>query len=67
MPVFLDTNIFLYAAGGPHPEREACIALLRRVSDGSMDAIVHAEVVQEVMFVLVRRGRLRDGLRLARG
>ena len=31
-----------------------------------MDAIVHAEVVQEVMFVLVRRGRLRDGLRLAR-
>ena len=66
MPVFLDTNIFLYAAGGPRPEREACIALLRRVSDGSMDTIFNAEVVQEVMFVLVRRGRLRDGLRLAR-
>ena len=66
MPVFLDTNIFLYAAGGPHPEREACIELLQRVSDGSLDATVNAEVVQEVMFVLVRRGRLRDGLRLAR-
>ena len=35
MPVFLDTNIFLYVAGGARPEREACIALLRRVSDGS--------------------------------
>ena len=65
MPVFLDTNIFLYAAGGPHPEREVCIELLQRVSDGSLDATVSAEVVQEVMFVLGRRG-LRDGLRLAR-
>jgi len=66
MPVFLDTNIFLYAVGGPHPEREACIELLQRISDGSLDATVSAEIVQEVMFVLGRRGRLRDGLRLAR-
>jgi uncharacterized protein len=60
------TPISSSTAGGPHPEREACIELLQRVSDGSLDATVDAEVVQEVLFVLVRRGRLRDGLRLAR-
>ncbi len=66
MQVFLDTNIFLYAAGGPHPEREACAGLLQRIGEGALEATVNTEVVQELLFVLARRGRRREGLKLAR-
>jgi len=66
MLVFLDTNIFLYAAGSSHPLREPCANVLRRVADGSLDATVNSEVVQEILYVLTRRGRRDDGLKLAR-
>ncbi len=65
MQAFLDTNIFLYAAGTPHPQREACARVLRRVADGSLDATINSEVVQEILYVLVRRGRRDDALKLA--
>ncbi|MGH9402339.1 MAG: type II toxin-antitoxin system VapC family toxin [Terriglobia bacterium] len=67
MPVFLDTNIFLYAAGGPHPQKSACVKILQRVADGSFDATSNTEVVQEILFVLTRRGRASDAVKLARG
>ena len=66
MRIFLDTNIFLYAAGRAHPERDACARLLRRVADGSLEATVNTEVVQEILYVLTRRGRRKEGLTLAR-
>jgi hypothetical protein len=65
MQVFLDTNIFLYAAGPSHPLREACAKVLRRVADGSLDATINSEVVQETLYVLTRRGRREDALKLA--
>jgi len=66
MRAFLDTNVFLYAAGGSHPEREACVRVLRKVADGSLDATVNTEVVQEILYVLVRRGRRKEAVTLAR-
>ena len=66
MPVFLDTNVFLYAAGRAHPQREACADLLRRVASGKLDATTNSEVVQEILYVLVRRGRRDDAITLAR-
>jgi len=65
MLVFLDTNIFLYAAGSSHPLREPCANVLRRVADGSLDATINSEVVQEILYVLTRRGRRDDALKLA--
>ena len=65
MQVFLDTNIFLYAAGASHPLREPCARVLRRVADGSLDATINSEVVQEILYVLTRRGRRNDALKLA--
>jgi predicted nucleic acid-binding protein len=62
----LPESRFLYAAGGPHPEREACVGVLQRISEGLLDATVNTEVVQELLFVLARRGRRQDGLKLAR-
>jgi len=66
MRVFFDTNILLYAAGRAHPERDACARLLRRVADGTLEATINTEVVQEILYVLTRRGRRKEALTLAR-
>ena len=66
MSTFLDTNVFLYAAGGDHPYRQPCQRILRRVADGELDATTSSEVVQEVLYVLVRRGLRSQALSLAR-
>ena len=66
MRVFLDTNIFLYAAGQAHTHRDACVDVLRRVAAGTLEATANSEVIQEILYVLVRRGRSDDGVALAR-
>jgi len=65
MRTFLDTNVFLYAAGAPHPQREACAAILQRVAAGTLDATVNSEVLQEILHVLSRRGRRKAATTLA--
>lgn len=64
--VFLDANVFLYAAGGEHRLREPCRRILRKVEDGSLPANTGSEVVQELLFVLSRRGLGERGISLAR-
>lgn len=66
MPAFLDTNVFLYAAGRAHPQKLPCQAVLRRIGEGRLRATTSTEVVQEIAYVLTRRGRRGDGVRLAR-
>ena len=66
MRVFLDTNVFLYAAGGDHPLREPCRSIVERAARGRLPATTSSEVVQELIFVLARRGMLRQGVALAR-
>ena len=64
--VFLDANVFLYAAGGSDPYREPCRRVLRTVDDGSLPSNTSVEVVQELLYVLWRRGLAEKGIRLAR-
>jgi uncharacterized protein len=64
MPIFIDTNIILYAAGGAHPQKEACARVLQRVADGSIDATIHSEVLQEILYVLSRRNRREEAAAL---
>ena len=66
MRVFLDTNVFLYAAGQAHPRRDACVKVLRRVAEGTLEATTNSEVIQEILYVLVRRRRGQEGVTLAR-
>jgi len=63
---FLDTNVFLYAAGGEHPYRTPCQDMLRRAADGDLDATTSSEVVREVLYVLTRRGLRAEAVALAR-
>jgi uncharacterized protein len=64
MRTFLDTNIFLYAAGGEHPRRAACVRILQKVANGTLEATVNSEVLQEILHVLSRRGKTDEATRL---
>ncbi len=66
MAFFLDTNVFLYAAGAEHPQRSPCQEVLRRVARGEIEATTSSEVVQEILYVLTRRGLRHEALQLAR-
>ncbi|MBN1945754.1 MAG: type II toxin-antitoxin system VapC family toxin [Bradymonadales bacterium] len=66
MVAFLDTNIFIYAAGAEHPLKAPCVELLRRVAVGDLDATTSAEVIQEIHHVYRKRGRLVEGVELGR-
>ena len=56
--IFVDTNVFVYAVGRPHPLREPARALLRdHVADRSPLA-TSAEVLQELMHVYLPVARL---------
>lgn len=63
-PIFLDTNIFLYAAGAPHALKSVCAGLVLRVSRGDLLATTNAEVVQEILHVYARRGGRKNALTL---
>jgi uncharacterized protein len=56
----------MYAAGESHPLREPCAQIVRLVRDGELEAVISAEVVQEILhrFVAIRRPDF--GARLAR-
>jgi len=63
--IFLDANIFLYAIGAEHAEKAACQAIVTAAAGGKIAAMTSVEVVQELVFVLDRRGRRADGIKAA--
>ncbi len=48
--VFVDTSVFLLAAGGTHPDRDPCRAFLARTRDQRARLHVSVEAVQEFVF-----------------
>lgn len=65
MTVLLDTAVLMYAAGRDHPMREPARDLLRAARAGNLDAVISAEVVQEVLHRFAGGDRHEDGVRLA--
>ena len=47
--VLIDANIFMYAAGADHPNREPSTAFLTKAARGGIDAAIDAEVLQEIL------------------
>jgi predicted nucleic acid-binding protein len=60
---FIDTNIFMYAAGKPHEFKEPCVDILSRVQfkepcvdilsrvqSGELNAAIDTEVFQEILY-----------------
>jgi predicted nucleic acid-binding protein len=66
MTVYLDANVFVYAAGTPHPLKEPCVAILRRVESGDLLATTSVETLQELLHLYQRRGLASAGATLVR-
>ncbi len=66
MRYFLDTNVFLYAAGRAHPFKAPCVAVLQRVAQDALDAVTSTEVLQEILHRFWATSDLPQGLILAR-
>ena len=66
MTAFLDTAIFMYAGGGPHPMKAPCLTIIARVAASEIEATTSAEVVQEILHRYVAIRRADHGLAIAR-
>ncbi|HEY4228460.1 MAG TPA: type II toxin-antitoxin system VapC family toxin [Candidatus Limnocylindrales bacterium] len=69
--VFIDTAVLMYAAGADHELRAPSQEIVRRIATSDLEAVISAEVVQEILhrFVAIRRSELgaamaRDALDL---
>jgi len=63
--VFVDSAVVMYAAGGDHPLREPCRRIIDGISDGSIDGVTSAEVIQEIFHRFLSIGRPDQGATLA--
>ena len=47
---FVDANIFMYAAGRPHPLRESCRRALQTALEAKARLVTDSEVLQEILY-----------------
>jgi predicted nucleic acid-binding protein len=50
-----DTNVFVYAVGGPSPYREACRGIVERAAEGRLAGEASVDLVQEFLHQRMRR------------
>ncbi len=48
--IFLDANIFMYAAGKTHPYKQPCIQILQAVESRQLNGVTNVEVLQELLY-----------------
>jgi len=62
----VDTAVFAYALGGPHPQQEHCRTLVHRASAGEVVLHASVELVQEILHHRMRRTDRPTAIRQAR-
>lgn len=55
---FVDTNVFMYAVGGPHPLRAEAQRFFAEALESRTPLVTSAEVMQELLHAYVSVGRL---------
>ena len=63
---FIDTNIFLYSVGRDHPLKPGSVAVIHRIQDGEITAVINTEIVQEILYHFQSIKQLLLGIRLAK-
>jgi hypothetical protein len=66
MSIFLDTNIFMYAAGKPHQYKAPCVRILRDLEQGRLRAVINTEILQEILYRYSHIGLPDKGIDLCR-
>jgi predicted nucleic acid-binding protein len=64
--IFLDVNVFMYAAGTPHPYKDACVRILADVETGALTATVNVEILQELLYRYSHIKLVDKGVQLCR-
>ena len=64
--IFLDSNVFMYAAGKPHPYKEPCLSILRDVEGKTLRAAINTEILQELLYRYSHIGLADKGIELCR-
>lgn len=64
MKVFLDTNIFMYAAGREHDYKAPSVQLIHELGEGRLEAVTDVEVLQEILHRYRRTKVLPEGITL---
>lgn len=62
--MMLDSNIFMYAGGVTHPNKKPCLQLLKKIASGDIDAIIDAEILQEILHRYRSIHRWEDGCKV---
>ncbi len=57
----IDTNVVIYAAGKAHPLQEEARKVLDQVGEGTLQAIIDTEVLQEILHVYYARRERTKG------
>jgi predicted nucleic acid-binding protein len=57
----VDSNIFMYAAGREHPHKKPATTFLEKVAEGSVEAMIDAEILQEILHRYRALGHWEDG------
>jgi predicted nucleic acid-binding protein len=64
--IFLDVNVFMYAAGTPHPYKNPCIRILSDVETGVLTATINTEIFQELLYRYYHIGLADKGVQLCK-
>lgn len=62
--ILVDANILMYAAGAAHPNKAPSIRFLEAVAEGTIDAALDAETLQEILHRYRHLGRWAEGHKL---
>lgn len=62
--MLVDSNVVMYAGGAPHPNKAPSVRFLESVADGSHEAAIDAEVLQEILHRYRALKRWEDGRRV---
>ena len=63
-PVFIDTNIPMYAAGASHPLKEPSQRVILAVAAGKLDAVTDTEVFQEILYRYIHIKEVEKGFQV---
>ena len=62
--ILVDVNVLMYAAGVAHDHKAASVRFLERVAEGEIDAVIDAEILQEILHRYRALDRWQEGRRL---
>jgi len=63
---FLDSNIFMYAAGKDHVYKNPCLIILNEVESLRLSAVINSEVLQELLYRYSHIGLADKGIVLCK-